>query len=75
MARVLGIVCRNLSQSGLTLFVTYDVNNVLASTTDQIEAQADSELWVDDISITAPGAPGAGTFGYADDIRIVSHGN
>lgn len=63
------------AQSGLTLFVTYDVNNVLASTIDQIEAQADSELWVDDISMTAPGAPGPGTFAYADDIRIVSHGN
>lgn len=63
------------AQSGLTLFVTYDVNNVLASTTDQVEAQADSELWVDDINMTAPGAPGTGTFGYADDIRIVSHGN
>jgi len=63
------------SQTGLTLFVTYDVNDVLATTADQSEAQADSELWVDDISLTAPGAPGAGTFGYVDDIRIVSHGN
>jgi hypothetical protein len=63
------------TQTGLTLFVTYDVNNVLASTLNQTEAQADSELWVDDISITAPGAPPAGSFGYADDIRIVSHGN
>ncbi|MGB5347730.1 MAG: hypothetical protein WBN23_16300, partial [Woeseia sp.] len=63
------------TQTALTLFVTYDVNDVLASTPDQAQAQADSELWVDDISMTAPGAPGAGTFGYADDIRIVSHGN
>lgn len=63
------------TQSGLTLFVTYDVNNVLASTTDQNEAQVNSELWIDDISITAPGAPAAGTLGYADEIRIVSHGN
>lgn len=63
------------TQSGLTLFVTYDVNNVLASTPNQTEAQADSELWVDDISITAPGAPSPGSIGYADDIRIVSHGN
>ncbi len=63
------------TETGLTLFVTYDVNNVLASTPDQAVAQADSELWVDDISMTAPGAPAAGTFGYADEIRIVSHGN
>jgi hypothetical protein len=63
------------TQTGLTLFVTYDVNNVLASTPDQTEAQADSELWVDDISMTAPGAPAAGTLGYVDDVRIVSHGN
>jgi poly(beta-D-mannuronate) lyase len=63
------------TQTGLTLFVSYDVNDVLATTPDQGEAQADSELWVDDISLTAPGAPGAGTFGYVDDIRIVSHGN
>lgn len=61
--------------TGLTLFVTYDVNNVLATTVDQEEAEADSELWVDDISITAPAAPAPGTLGYADDVRIVSHGN
>ena len=63
------------TQTGLTLFVIYNVNNVLASTPDQTQAQADSELWVDDISLTAPGAPAAGTLGYADEIRIVSHGN
>ncbi|MFK8030228.1 MAG: hypothetical protein AB8G18_08300 [Gammaproteobacteria bacterium] len=63
------------TQSGLTLFVTYNVNDVLASTADQSEAQADSELWVDDIRLTAPGAPDTGTFGYVDDVRIVSHGN
>ena len=63
------------SQTGLTLFVTYDVNTVLASTADQTAAQADSELWIDDISITAQGAPAAGTVAYIDDVRIVSHGN
>ncbi|MFK7886799.1 MAG: chondroitinase-B domain-containing protein [Gammaproteobacteria bacterium] len=63
------------SQTGLTLFVTYNVNDVLATTADQSEAQADSELWVDDISLTAPGAPDTNTFGYVDEVRIVSHGN
>jgi len=58
-------------QTNLTLFVTYDVNTVYADG----GVQADTELWVDDISMTYQGAPVAGSVAYLDEVRLVAHGN
>lgn len=58
-------------QTGLTLFVTYNVNTVYADGGDQ----SDTELWVDDISISFNGAPATDSIAFVDEFRLVAHGN
>ncbi len=57
------------SQTDLTLFVTYTVNDVLALG----GTQSDTELWVDDIALEFEGAPSGSADGFVDDFRVISH--
>jgi len=59
------------SNTSLTLFVTYNPNNVFASG----GTANDTEFRVDDISLVYEGAAGTNTPVYIDDVHLVSHGD